>query len=137
MDYRAILFHKQPTSARLRFMRFSHDSVCAFEPIPHLAQAHANQQPNPVMHPATVVQRLEREFGFEAGSLHAEQGYRYSVEVPDEQIQILLVGIDSTDPPFEQAEKIGAEFIDLTQARGLPPLELDLLRGAYELVLGG
>ena len=137
MDYRAILFHKQPTSARLRFMRFAHDSVCAFTPIPRLSQAHAGQQPNPVMHPTQVVQRLEQELGFEAGTLHAEEGYRYSVEVPDDQIQILLVGIDSTDPPFEQAARIGAKFIDLTQARGLPDVELELLRGAYELVLGG
>lgn len=137
MEYRAILFHKQSTSARLRFLRFAHDSVCAFEPIPALAQAHADITQNLVMHPAPVVKRLENEFGFEAGSLHAEEDYHYAVEVPNQQIQVLLVSIDSMDPPFEQAEKIGAEFIDLTQARGLPAVELDLLRGAYELVLGG
>lgn len=137
VDYRAIVFHKQSTSARLRFMRFSHDSVCAFEPIPALAQVHAGAQRNPVMHPAPVVKRLEQEFGLEAGSLHVEEGYRYLVEVPEDEIQIVLVGIDSTDPPFEQAEKLGAVFIDLTQARGLPDVELELLRGAYELVLGG
>lgn len=137
MEYRAILFHKQSTSARLRFLRFAHDSVCAFAPIPALAQAHANQSQNPVLHPAPVLKRLEDELGFESGTLRAEEGFRYSVEVPNEKIQVLLVAIVSMDPPFDQAEKIGAEFIDLTQARGLPGVELDLLRGAYELVLGG
>ncbi len=137
MDFRAILFHKQKTSARLRFLRFAHHSVCAFAPIPTLAQARVGQQHNPAIHPAPVVQRLERELGFPAGSLRAEEGYRYSVEVPDGDIQVVLVAIDSIDPPFEQAVKIGAQFIDLTQARGLPPVELELLRGAYELVLGG
>lgn len=137
MEYRAILFHKQSTSARLRFLRFAHDSVCAFAPIPALAQAHANQSQNPVLHPAPVLKRLEDELGFESGTLRAEEGFRYSVEVPNEKIQVLLVAIGSMDPPFDQAEKIGAEFIDLTQARGLPGVELDLLRGAYELVLGG
>jgi hypothetical protein len=137
MDYRVILFHKQATSARLRFLRFGHGSVCAFESIPPLAQAHAGRQGSPAMHPAQVVRRLEQELGFESGSLHAEEGYRYVVEVPGAAIQVLLVAIGSTDPPFEAARKIDAEFIDLTQARELPPVELELLRGAYELVLGG
>lgn len=137
MDYTAILFHKQATSARLRFLRFGNNSVCAFEPIPVLAQAQLGQRHNPTVHPAPVVKRLERELGFESGSLRAEEGYRYSIEVPDGDIQVVLVAIDSVDPPFERAAEIGAEFIDLTQARGLPPVELELLRGAYELVLGG
>jgi hypothetical protein len=137
MDYRAILYHKQATSARLRFLLFAHDSVCAFEPIPTLAQVLAGQQENPAVHPAPVVRQLEQEFGFVAGSLRAEEGYRFLVEVPSRNIQVLLIAIDSIDPPFEVAERIGGRFIDLTQARGLPPVELELLRGAYELVLGG
>ena len=137
MDYRVILFHKQATSARLRFLRFGYGSVCAFESIPALAQVHAGRQENPTMHPAQVVQRLERGLGFAPGSLHAEEGYRYVVEVPHAAIQVLLVAIDSVDPPFAVAQGIDAEFIDLTQARDLPPVELELLRGAYELVLGG
>jgi hypothetical protein len=34
------------------------------------------------------------------------------------------------------AAAAGAEFIDLTAARGLPRVELELLRLAYEHVLG-
>ena len=34
MDYRVILYHKQSTSARTRFLLFASGSVCAFEPIP-------------------------------------------------------------------------------------------------------
>lgn len=137
MDYRAILFHKQATSARLRFLLFAHNSVCAFDPIPVLAQAHASPRQNLVLHPAPVVQRLERELGFDPGVLHAEEGYRFVVEVPSQDIQIVLVAITSMDPPFDLAERIGARFIDLTQARGLPAVELELLRGAYEELLGG
>jgi hypothetical protein len=57
--------------------------------------------------------------------------------VPGEDIDILLASITTVDPPFEEAEKSNAQFIDLTQARGLPPVELELLRSAYELILGG
>ena len=90
-----------------------------------------------MLHPSSVLRHLERELGFERGSLRAEQGYRFMVGVPSENIPVLLVAIDSIDPPFELAQRIGAEFIDLTQARDLTQVELELLRAAYELVLGG
>ena len=34
------------------------------------------------------------------------------------------------------AEAIGARFIALTDARGLPAIELELLRKAYEILIG-
>ena len=40
------------------------------------------------------------------------------------------------DPPLDAAAAAGGEFIDLTAARGLPRVELELLRLAYEHVLG-
>jgi hypothetical protein len=40
------------------------------------------------------------------------------------------------DPPLETARAQGNSFIDLTQARGLPPIDLALLRRAYEAILG-
>lgn len=137
MDCRAILFHKQATSARLRFLRFAYDSVCAFEPLPPLALVHAGASENPAQHPAPVLRQLAERLGLAAEDLHPEEGYRFVVEVPGERIQVLLVAIQSIDPPFDQADDIGAKFIDLTQARGLPAAELELLRGAYELLLGG
>jgi hypothetical protein len=137
MDYRAILFHKQATSARLRFLRYEYGSICATQAIPPLAQVHVGRQDNPTLHPAAVLRHLERELGFEPGSLRAEQGYRFMVGVPNENIPVFLVAIESIDPPFELTQRIGAEFIDLTQARDLTQVELELLRGAYELVLGG
>lgn len=137
MDYRVILYHKQATSARTRFLKFSHGSVCAFETIPKLAQLVDKQPDNTVLHPAAVLHKVEQTLSLDAGTLAAETDYRHSVEVPGGSMQILLARIDSMDPPFDRAEKIGAQFIDLTQARGLPQIELELLRYAYELVLGG
>ena len=137
-DYRAILFHKQATSARLRFLRFDRGSVCAFESLPALSRVHGSTQDGVALHPAAAVRRLEAELGFETDSLRACEGYHFEVEVPGERIPVFLVEITSTDPPFSVAGKIGAQFIELTQARGgLPSVELELLRGAYELVLGG
>jgi hypothetical protein len=138
MDYRVILYHKQATSARTRFLKYAYNSVCAFEPIPMPAQQlefdHAS---NTVNHPAAILQQVEQRLSLPAGCLKAEGEYRHSVEVPGKTIQIFLACITTIDPPFEEAEKAEAEFIDLTQARGLPGVELELLRHAYELVLGG
>ena len=137
MDYRVILYHKQATSARTRFLKFAHQSVLAFEPIPALAQLQSSDNSKMVNHPTAILQEVERRFDFPAGTLKAEGEYRHCVEVPGESIQIILANITTMDPPFELVEKQQASFIDLTQARGLPGVELELLRHAYELVLGG
>lgn len=137
MDYRVILYHKQATSARTRFLKFAHESVCAFEPIPMPAQLLEEACGKMVNHPTAILQEVEQRLEFPAGSLKAEGEYRHTVEVPGRNIQIILASINTMDPPFEQAERSNACFIDLTQARGLPSVELELLRHAYELVLGG
>jgi hypothetical protein len=92
---------------------------------------------NTLNHPAAILRQAERQLDFPGDCLKAEGEYRQTVEVPGGAIQIILAAITTLDPPFEEAEKNGASFIDLTQARGLPDIELLLLRAAYELVLGG
>ncbi|MES9935109.1 MAG: hypothetical protein ABW120_00655 [Sedimenticola sp.] len=137
LEYRVILYHKHPASARTLFLLFSYESVCFPSAIPVLAQLSEVQEDNTVLHPAAVLNQVERELGINPGLLVAEPGYQHIVDVPGEDIHIILARIDSIDPPFETVEKQGGVFIDLTQARNLPQVELELLRFAYELVLGG
>lgn len=136
MTYRVIFYHKQATSARTRFLKFDYGSMLAPEKLPELSQIVAFESGS-IVHPATVLTKMEQQLGFEANTLKAEGEYLHGVEVPGETIQVILANIATMDPPFDVAEKIGASFIDLTQARGLPQVELELLRYAYELVLGG
>ncbi|MGD8909096.1 MAG: hypothetical protein PVF13_01970 [Chromatiales bacterium] len=137
MDYRVILYHKQASSARTRFMKYANGSVCAFATIPMPAALLAHDNSITVNHPAAILKETEKRLGLPSGSLKAEGEYHQMVEVPGKKIQIILGEITTMDPPFDEAEKVGASFIDLTQARGLPQVELELLRCAYELVLGG
>lgn len=137
MDYRVILYHKQATSARTRFMKFSYDSVFAFSPVPELAQLCDQKYSNMVIHPAAIMKEVEEKIGFPDASLKVESEYQHTIDVPGKGIQVLLAEITTTDPPFDTAENNNASFIDLTQARGLPQVELELLRSAYELILGG
>jgi hypothetical protein len=137
MDNRVIFYHKQATSARTRFLKFATESVCGFEPIPMPATLLEQDVSTMVNHPTPILNDAEKRLQLPAGSLKAEGEYRLTVEVPGSKIQIILGEITTMDPPFEEVEKVGATFIDLTQARGLPGIELELLRSAYELVLGG
>jgi hypothetical protein len=136
MDYRIILYHKQATSARMRFLKLESNSVCLFDPIPMPAALLDREPTNTVNHPAAILRQAERRFDFPPDCLKAEADFRQTVEVPGGAIQIMLAAIKTMDPPFEAAEQKGGSFIDLTQARGLPEIELLLLRSAYELVLG-
>jgi hypothetical protein len=137
MDYRVIVYHKQATSARTRFLKLKSNSVCLFDPIPMPAALLEREPANTVNHPAAILCQAEKQLGFPEGCLKAEGEYRQTVEIPGGAVQVILAAITTLDPPFEEAEKNGASFIDLTQARGLPEIELLLLRAAYELVLGG
>lgn len=137
MNYRVILYHKQATSARTRFLKHAHGSVLAFEPLPELAQLRECGCAKTVNHPAAILQEVEAWLRLPEGCLKVENEYRHSVEVPGESVQVMLAEITTMDPPFKQAESRQACFIDLTQARSLPPVELELLRHAYELLLGG
>jgi hypothetical protein len=137
INYRVILYHKQATSARTRFVKFADETVFAFGRVAQLSQLQESETDNTRVHPAAVMQKTEALLGLESGCLKAEPDYCHSVEVPGGNIHVLLANITTMDPPFEAVEQAGGSFIDLTQARGLPPVELELLRHAYELVLGG
>jgi hypothetical protein len=49
---------------------------------------------------------------------------------------IYLARFATFEPPFMEAGWQGCWFISLTEARGLPAVELELLRRAYVLVMG-
>lgn len=110
---RLILFHKQRSSARTRFLRFA-DTVLACGPL----------------------QAAEERMALPAGSLEVVADFQRDVDTGDGTVPVLLAGFTSIDPPFAAAEAIGARFVAITEARGLPPVELELLRHAYEVLIG-
>jgi hypothetical protein len=133
------MFHKQSTSARTRFLLLDYGGVCAFDGLPELSQlVEADEVPAQTLahHPSSVVSQAESELRLAVGSLESERGFRAKVDAPGGLIEVFLARFTTMDPPFEWAEQHGARFIDLTQARGLPAVELQILRRAYEQILG-
>ncbi|NEX22135.1 hypothetical protein G3480_17795 [Thiorhodococcus mannitoliphagus] len=137
-DPRLIMYHKHPTSARTRFLRLDYGGVCGFTALPDAAELAEKRidDSNLVSHPAFLIRDAETRLGLPSGSLEAESGYRCKVSCPEGAKEVFLARFTSIDPPFDEAEAQGASFIDLTQARGLPKVELALLRLAYEKILG-
>jgi len=135
---RIILYHKHPTSARTRFLRLAHGGVCGPAPLPEGASLVSEGIPAGALawHPAAVVGAAERSLGLPGGSLEADAGFRALIEAPHGPVEVLLAHFTAMDPPFEAVETIGGAFIQLTQARGMAPVELALLRRAYEAILG-
>jgi hypothetical protein len=135
-----MLYHKQSTSARTRFLRLPHGGICgpaALPPDAALDDGVSGAVPASLLtHPAMLLRDAESALSLPRGSLEADSGFRCRIIAAGEAADVHLAHFTSIDPPFEAAEAIGARFIDLTQARGLPATELSLLRLAYEHVLG-
>lgn len=135
---RVILYHKQNTSARTRFMRFAHGGVCGPEPLPPLAQLLEHTSGSKLLtHPAALINDMNERLELAEGELEVDSEFRARVDVAGGPIQVFLVRFTTIDPPFASAQTQDAEFIDLPDARGMAPAELELLRKAYECIMEG
>jgi hypothetical protein len=133
---RLIILHKQSTSARVRFMSLG-DSVLAFSPLPELAALRAEDySPTVQFHPTAALRAAEKTLELAEGGLEPVPEFCVWVDTPDGDQAVLLAACTSIDPPFEAAEKQGGKFIAITEARRLPLIERELLRRAYEHLLG-
>ena len=134
VDARLLCFHKQKTSARTRFL--SHGASVLFgAALPADARVRAGSAAV-LPHPAPLLQALETHLGIAGGSLRAAPEYRVEVETAAGPVTVLLAEFTALDPPEAAAAAAGGRFIALTEARGLPQVELELLRKAYELLIG-
>lgn len=134
---RLILYHKQATSARTRFLRFA-DTLLAFTALPPLSAVRDKEAPQSsvVAHPAPVLRQAEQRLALAHGDLRATADYYAEVDTPHGTVPVLLAEFTAIDPPFGAAEAIGGRFVAITEARGLPAVELELLRRAYTVILG-
>jgi hypothetical protein len=134
---RLIIYHKHPTSARTRFFKLSHGGVCGVEPLPVPAQLLDPPDTSVVSHPAKLVGEMEKALGLAAGGLEVDGEFHAWVDVARGPIEVFLARFTDFDPPFEAIDEAGGELIDLAGGRSLAPVELELLRKAYECVMEG
>lgn len=133
---RLILLHKQSTSGRVRFLCLP-TGVAAFSPLPSLSALHdEDYSPKIQFHPAAVVREAEIHLGLPEGGIVPEAEFQAWVDTPEGDVPVLLGAFAGIDPPFAAAELAGGRFIAITESRSLSDVERNLLRRAYEHVLG-
>jgi len=135
-----ILYHKHPTSAMTRFFKLADGGVSIGSPLPELSRVVTGEEvnePSIVALPGAIAAEIEQWLGLEVGTVVADTEYQELVEVPGDILRVYLMRFKTIDPPFREAEIAGASFIALTQARGLIPSELELLRKAYVMIMEG
>lgn len=133
---RLILLHKQATSGRLRFLCLS-SGVVAFSPLPALAALRdEDYSPTVQIHPTAIVREAEIHLGLPEGAIEPVPEFHAWVDTPAGDVPILLAAFTGIDPPFDAAERTSSRFIAITESRQLSEIERNLLRRAYEHVLG-
>jgi hypothetical protein len=136
---RVLFFHKQRTSARLRFLIFA-SGLAAPEPLDPTAVLLTGAPPadggNVIVHPAVLVSACAEHFGLPRGELRIDGEFRLHGEEFGRPFTLLLVEFLAIDPPFEHVERVGGRFVAITEARGLGNAEREALRAAYAHILG-
>jgi hypothetical protein len=131
---RVILYYNGAISALTLFVQHANGSVCSPSPLPLLSSALESEETvHDVVstHPAAVVQAAGTALDLPIHLLKAESGYRERIETPGGIITVYLARFDLLDPPHQLVESKGCRFRTLTQLRGQPPAEMELLRRAY------
>lgn len=134
---RLILYHKQSTSGRTRFLRLP-AGLLAFGELPFLSLAVDEEATAGTVrpHPAAALREAEARLGLPGGSLAADTEFHAEIDTPAGRVPVILAAFTSTDPPFAAVEALGGRFIPLTEIIGAHPAEVELLRRAYETILG-
>lgn len=134
---RVILCHFDTYSAALLFARYG-ASVLAPSPLPDGASAMpAVAAPGPEYDCAAVLDALGSDFGLDAGQLSPVDGFDEWVMSESAPIRVHLARFTTFEAPRAALEPHGGVFKPISEMRGTPVLELNMLRRAFNLMMGG
>lgn len=137
---RFLLYHLHPLSSRLLFVRHASGSVLTPRPLPFLSSPveddGADQELDPVLQLRLGMQ-IHAGLGFEPGTLVVERKFLRRAEIPRAVVNIHLAKFIALDPPHDEMRAKGGEFRPITELHGGHPVEMTVLRWAYQFLLGG
>jgi hypothetical protein len=133
LGWRMLLCHKHPVSARLHFLVPHREGVVLPLPLPKLAVFAEGAQSGAVqVHPASALRHLQHDLGIDR-ALELVGDFQVGMEVPGMLLPIYLAALPGHD--LCQAP-IGTCWIDMPKSIGRPWLDRELLRRAYEVLIG-
>lgn len=133
---RLILYHKHSSSGRTLFLSLN-GTVCQFAGISETArivESHVGGiQVNEDL--STLLTDAEQELGMPEAILKIDPEFSVLLNDAEVLIPVYLAQFTTIDPPQELLAEQSGRFIALTEARRLPPVELELLRLAYSTIM--
>lgn len=135
-NMRLILYHKQPTSARILFCR-RQGTICHFDGLPTDAKVITNNSGESQLVPESLTIEVEQQLQLSQGSLELERDFQAVVKKDTETINVYLAQFTQIDAPHEQVAEMEGKLISITEARALSDLELRLLGLAYTFLMDG
>jgi hypothetical protein len=134
---RVILCHFDSYSAALNFARYG-DSVLVPAPLPKTASdMPAPDEAGEHHAPAAVLDALVAKHGLNPAQLKIDDDFQAWLSDDNGPIRVHLVRFTGLDAPHAAIEPLGGVFKPISQMRGMPPLELNLMRQVFNLIIGG
>jgi len=134
---RVILCHFDSYSTALLFARYG-DSVLAPTPLPEAASAIPAPSDASAQHePDAVLDALAAQHGLDRMQLKIDDGFQAWMDSDTGPIRIHLARFTGLDAPHEAIEPLGGVFKPISQMRGMPVTELNLMRQVFDLIMGG
>ena len=134
---RVILCHFDSYSAALLFARYG-GSVLAPTPLPEAASDMPAPDDAGEQHaPAAVLDALAAKYGLDTAQLKIDDGFQAWLWGDNGPIRIHLARFTTFEAPGEAIAPHGGAFKPISQMRGMPMAELNLMRQVFNLIMGG
>lgn len=134
---RVILCHFDSYSAALVFARYG-ASVLAPAPLPEDASTiPAPGDISEQYNPGAVLDAMVIQHRLDPTQLALDDGLQAWISSDSGPIRIHLVRFTTIDAPRQAIEPLGGVFKPISDMRGLPMIELNLMRHAFNLIMEG
>ncbi len=134
---RVILCHFDSYSTALVFARYG-NCVLAPASLPVVASAMPVHEDASERHtPSAVMNALVAQYRLDPASLRLDDDFQAWMSSDRGPIRIHLARFTTLDAPHPAIEPLGGVFKPISEMRGLPVIELNLLRQVFNLIMGG
>lgn len=134
---RVILCHFDTYSAASLFARYG-TSLLTPNPLPEGAKP--GSAPSEILEihsPEKVLGALVEKYDFDPAELMIAESFQEWMESESGPIRIHLAKFKTFDPPRDEIEATGGIFKPISELRSTQPVELNLLRAAFNVVMSG
>jgi hypothetical protein len=135
---RVIFYYNSAISGSTLFAQHASNSVCSPTPLPSLSSVLDEDEVSlSIVHtpPADVTSIISHTMKLPAHLLQANTAFREQVDTPEGIITVYLAHFKALNPPHQLMAEKGGKLKTLTELRNSPPVELELLRRAYVLLM--